>query len=112
MKRFILIASVALVVLACSQKSIVLSNPRINPETTNEVKARLEKTNPADANTIAQGKTVYINRCARCHNLKPVEKFTAPEWEPILKTMIPKAHLNESDSAQVTAFIMANAKKN
>lgn len=112
MKKFVIVAWLVLAVVACSQKTIVLSNPRINLETTNEVKARLEKSNAADANTIAQGKIVYVNRCARCHNLKPVEKFTASEWEPILKTMIPKAHLNKNESAQVTAFVTTNAKKN
>jgi hypothetical protein len=60
---------------------------------------------------MSAGQTIYINRCGRCHSLKPVQNYTAQQWDNILKSMIPKAKLNEDESKQVTAFIMEHAKK-
>ena len=57
------------------------------------------------------GKTVYTTRCNRCHGLKNTENYTEQQWTGILKNMIPKARLNEDESKQVTAYVMANAKK-
>jgi hypothetical protein len=43
--------------------------------------------------------------------LKPVDNFTADRWNNILKAMIPKAKLTDAEAEQVTAYVMANAKK-
>ena len=61
--------------------------------------------------TMAPGQIVYTTRCNRCHGLKIVENYTAQQWENILKIMVPKAGLNESESKQVTAYVMEHAKK-
>lgn len=63
-----------------------------------------------ESTAVVKGKVVYINRCGRCHNLKPMQKYTAEEWSPILQVMIHKARLNASDSTSVTAYIRAHAK--
>ena len=110
MKKTLILFVLALIVLACGRKAIVISNPRTNPENT-EAKTNTE-THSNNADMVSQGRTVYINRCGRCHALRPVEKYTTAEWENILKAMIPKARLNETERAQVNAFVMAYAKKN
>lgn len=98
MKKTITIAVLALAVLACHRKTV--------PGST----AAAPKTD-AHAEMVAQGKLVYTNSCGRCHGLKPVENYTSERWTNILKSMIPKAKLTDAQAEQVTAYVMANAKK-
>ena len=130
MKKISTVALIALIVFACSRKTVTTSETKIKTETGNaetKVKAEAEapladsKTNSTapiktDASTssaemIAAGKTVYTTRCGKCHGLKEVSAYTEQRWEPILKSMIPKARLNDDEAKQVTAYVMANAKK-
>jgi len=60
---------------------------------------------------VEAGKSVYATKCTKCHAAKVVENYTADRWTGILKSMIPKAKLDDTESAQVTAFVMAGAKK-
>src|SRR5438067_1970148 len=101
MKKTIIITILALVVFACHRKTVA-SVPSEN-ETT--------KPNAARSAMIAQGKTVYIAKCGRCHGLKNTAKYTPERWTTILQKMIPKAKLDESEAEQVTAYVIANAKQ-
>jgi mono/diheme cytochrome c family protein len=102
MKKTITIFSLVMIVLACHRKTVPVNDT-----------ATIEKQQAESAHTelVAQGKTVYTNRCGRCHALKQVDNFTAERWTNILKAMIPKAKLNETEAQQVTAYVMENAKK-
>ena len=122
MKTTITVLILALAVWACHRKTIPSSdnNIVISNKTDTEVKSTTEtKTetkstdNPSGATVdmAAAGKTVYTTRCNRCHGLKVTENYTQQQWTNILKEMIPKARLNEEESKQVTAYVMANAKK-
>ena len=64
-----------------------------------------------DPAMVEAGKNVYATKCTKCHAAKVVENYTAERWTGILKSMIPKAKLDDTESAQVTAFVMAGAKK-
>lgn len=57
------------------------------------------------------GHDIFTAKCARCHELKKVDDFTAAEWDPILASMAPKAGLTEKETANVLAYVKANAKK-
>jgi mono/diheme cytochrome c family protein len=115
MKKTITIAVLVLAVIACHRKTVPASNIIIsnkpNVEETKDIKVDPPKTEMSGSELAAQGKTVYTNRCGRCHGLKNTESFTASQWENILKAMIPKARLNDEEGKQVTAYVMANAKK-
>jgi mono/diheme cytochrome c family protein len=91
-------------VLACSRKAIVISGSLPSKDT-------VEAPALPHATAVAEGKTIYANRCGRCHALKPVGRYTASEWEPILAAMNKKARLNEMDAAKVVSYVMAGAKK-
>jgi hypothetical protein len=65
----------------------------------------------ADPAMIEAGKVVFNTKCTKCHAAKTVENYTVERWAGILHSMIPKAKLDETESAQVTAFVNANAKK-
>jgi mono/diheme cytochrome c family protein len=109
MKKTLTLVLLTLTVWACHRKSIpsdeiILSNKNDT--------SSIKEPPVADAfNLAAQGKTVYTNRCARCHGLKNTENYTSQKWENILRVMIPKARLNDEEAKQVTAYVMANSKK-
>lgn len=122
MKTTITVLVLALAVWACHRKTVPSSdnNIVISNKTDTEVKSNTEtktQTANADGNSnstvdlASVGKTVYTTRCNRCHGLKNTENYTQQQWTNILKSMIPKARLNEDESKQVTAYVMANAKK-
>ena len=64
-----------------------------------------------DPALVEAGKTVYATKCTKCHAAKVVENYTVDKWAGILKSMIPKAKLDDTEAAQVTAFVNAGAKQ-
>jgi mono/diheme cytochrome c family protein len=103
MKKTIVISLFVLATMACHRKTVASSTAAVNSE-----KA---KSDAAHAELVVQGKTVYTTRCNKCHALKTVENYTADRWGNILKSMVPKAKLNDAEAQQVTAYVLENAKK-
>jgi cytochrome c5 len=105
MKATIIILIIAVIVFACHRKTVASSdNIVISNKTNNETKA-------ANPEVASAGQTVYTNRCGRCHGLKKTENYTVQQWDNILKSMIPKAKLNDDEAKQVAAYVMEHAKK-
>ena len=105
MKATIIILVIAVIVFACHRKTVASSdNIVISNKTNNETKA-------ANPEVASAGQTVYTNRCGRCHGLKKTENYTVQQWDNILKSMIPKAKLNDDEAKQVAAYVMEHAKK-
>jgi hypothetical protein len=50
-------------------------------------------------------------KCTKCHKPKDVAAYTPEKWTGILKSMVPKAKLDENETKLVTAYVMVNAKK-
>lgn len=107
MKKTFTIALLVLAAAACHRKAV----PAGGTTTMTSPAPAPAPADAAHAEMVARGKTVYATGCGRCHGLKPVENYTAERWTGILKSMIPKAKLNETEAEQVTAYVMANAKK-
>jgi cytochrome c5 len=104
---FLLIAS--LLILACHRKAIPVITSRTEfPEPPKPTQPVINTNTPE---YMAAGKTIFETRCNRCHDLKDPVVYTSERWTSILKSMIPKARLNEEQSQQVTTYVMANAKK-
>jgi cytochrome c5 len=101
MKKFLLILSLSLIVFACTSKVAPTAS------TNNKNVAVSEETKAA----ITAGHTIYTTKCSKCHDAKDVTAFDKKSWEGILEDMIPKAKLNETEAKNVTAYVMANAKK-
>ena len=57
------------------------------------------------------GKTVYVTKCNSCHALKSPGDFTVDQTFAYLKIEIPKAKLSNKEKDQLTAYLIANAKR-
>jgi cytochrome c5 len=92
--------------VACTKKSL----PTITARTS-------EPSRPVTASTadiipdLETGKTIFTNRCGRCHGLPEPAKYTSQRWETILATMIPRARLDKEQEVHITAYLKANAAK-
>jgi mono/diheme cytochrome c family protein len=107
MKKATTIITLALLVFACSRKTVNTSQTSTNTTPVTET----AKTDAAHAALVEQGKGIYTTKCSKCHATKDVTAYTPARWDGILKSMIPKAKLDEAESQQVTAYVMENAKK-
>lgn len=106
-KAFLTVLAASAILIACHNKTA----PTVATRETQPVAPAKPAEPVASAADIEAGKTIYSTRCAKCHAAKPVENWTAEGWQPILKSMIPKARLDSTQSVQVTAYVKANAKK-
>src|SRR6218665_204738 len=106
-KTFLLAMAAVIFFAACHNKTV--------PTVADRTKQPEVPAKPAEpivsATELEAGKIVYTTKCAKCHAAKPLENWTNEAWQPILKAMIPKARLDSVQSAQVTAYVKANAKK-
>ncbi len=51
--------------------------------------------NTISAENLQQGKTIFENSCARCHDLPNPTAYTSVEWVGIMNSMAPKAKLTD-----------------
>ena len=56
---------------------------------------------------LERGRLIYITRCAKCHSVEPVTKYSRREWDEILPEMAAKTKLNASDDAAVRSYVLA-----
>jgi cytochrome c5 len=64
------------------------------------------------ATTLLQGQTVYTARCGKCHELYKPERYDAKKWSKVVDWMAPQAKLNDTEKADVLAYLQHNAKTN
>ncbi len=108
MNKLTIVILLLLLVMACQKKAVPVITER---------KAELPKgvtTTPSSLvinPDTAIGKTVFINRCGKCHGLPEPIQFTAERWNGILSYMMPKARLDEAQRVHLTAYVRANAAK-
>ena len=109
MKKLMILAVACLFIIpACHKNAIPEITTRTKfPKAPKKVSTVVENSTEA----IGAGKIIYEEKCIRCHSLKDPQNFSADSWTFILKTMIPRAHLDDDQAKQVTSYVMANAKK-
>ena len=79
--------------------------------TTTTVKTVTTTTAPkTESAEIVAGKGIYTTKCTRCHEAKPLNDWTAQQWVPIINRMAPKARLDDTEKANVTAYVNFYAK--
>ena len=105
MKKVLALSVFIVIITAACHKKAVPATTQTAPE---PAPTAVVSTDPA---VIEAGHAVYTTKCTKYHALKVVDNYTADRWTGILKSMIPKAKLDDTESGQVTAYVMANAKK-
>ncbi|RYZ21703.1 MAG: hypothetical protein EOO16_11990 [Chitinophagaceae bacterium] len=113
MKKILFVTMAAATVIACTRKaSPTASTTSPEPATVSTTPSSAPvATKTAATATIEAGHSIYTAKCGRCHGLKEVSNYTAERWVPIMNSMAPKAKLTEEETAQVLAYVQANAKK-
>jgi cytochrome c5 len=106
MKTIIFILTILIVTIqACQKKGL----PTITTRTTEPSKP---VTVAVDVKPdMAMGKTIFTNRCGRCHALPDPIQYTAQRWDGILAIMIPRSRMDKEQEIHVTAYIKANCAK-
>ncbi len=54
---------------------------------------------------LAEGRALYVGRCAKCHAVEPVADYTATEWATIMPDMAERTKLTPQGTAAVTAYV-------
>ena len=116
-KALFLSLLIAVIVLACSRKTVSTREPVI-PQRESSITPIINDNSTAsstpvatDEATISQGKTLFETKCGRCHGLKNVSGYTEKRWAGILREMAPKARLTGTETQQVASYVKANAKR-
>lgn len=60
---------------------------------------------------LKQGRELYVNNCASCHQLYAPSKFTEKEWEANLNRMQPKAKITDAEKQLIYQYITSEPKK-
>lgn len=58
----------------------------------------------------SEGKSVFREKCGKCHRYKLPETHTASSWPGIVDKMARKAKLSDDQKAAVLAFVTKHAK--
>lgn len=96
---------ITVLLIACTQK--------VYPEITSRERPMSKKQNtPVTISPdLDLGKSIFFNRCGKCHDLPLPDQYTAKRWEGILSYMIPRARLDTVQGLHVAAYLKENAAK-
>lgn len=87
--------------------SVILASCGTKKTTTTVTETR-ESDLPATSTVdVAVGQNLYENNCAKCHKLFEPKSYSQEEWKPILISMQKKAHLDDAQMANISAYINA-----
>ncbi len=62
------------------------------------------------AAALASGRDIYVGRCAKCHSVEPVLKYTAAQWAEIIPDMAERTKLTPVEEAAVNEYVSAVLK--
>jgi mono/diheme cytochrome c family protein len=93
------------IIQACQQRSL----PTITTRTAEPERPVSKVSNVTPDAAI--GKTIFTNRCSKCHALPDPVQYSSQRWDGILSVMNLRARLNEEQVVHVTAYIKANCLK-
>jgi mono/diheme cytochrome c family protein len=61
----------------------------------------------ADHGQLLRGRDLYLTRCAKCHRLEPIGRYSEPKWEEILPDMAHESKLKPEQLADLRAYVLA-----
>lgn len=95
--KLLAIAAVFGVVSACSPKVIQPEAPKVE-----DTPVVIEVPLTAE---LAEGKTLFVNNCAKCHDLYNAKDFNAEQWKPIMLSMQIKAKISDEEREKIYAYL-------
>lgn len=103
MRRLAIMAiSVAAMHAIAGCKSLTQLAPPVNPAVVSAGEKR-----GASNDTLAEGRRLYVTKCAACHTPEPVDGHTPEQWAGILPRMGKEAKLTPEQLAAVHAYVLA-----
>jgi len=115
MKYELIVSLLIFFIFSCAKKTVPTASTDIKVGETikspDETKIATSVNN--ETAVVAAGHEIFTAKCGRCHDLVKPEKHTATRWVGIMESMAPKAKLNETEKANVLAYVQfyaANAK--
>jgi hypothetical protein len=88
--KLIVLGTFFILILACSPKIVpttpVFLGTILSPE-------------------LVEGKGIFENNCANCHDLYAPQDFTAEQWKPILLRMQIEAKISDEEREKVYAYL-------
>lgn len=54
---------------------------------------------------LAEGKNLYENNCAKCHELYDRKQFSGAQWSPILYRMQKEAGISDADREKIYNYV-------
>lgn len=77
--------------------------PNLAPPVSPAMTARAGK----PASTLEEGRRLYTGRCATCHTIDPVGKYTATRWREIIPEMADEAKLTPAERDALLTYLLA-----
>jgi hypothetical protein len=98
--RIVSLSLLGILLYACSPKVVPVVTdvkaPLTSPPTPSLLSAEL-----------AEGKNLFENNCAKCHELYDTKQFSAEEWSPILYRMQKEAGISDTDREKIYSYVTA-----
>jgi mono/diheme cytochrome c family protein len=69
------------------------------------VPTKADTTANATLQELQQGRVIYVDHCAACHNLYSPDDYSASQWPQILSGMAPRAGLSGANTSLVEKYL-------
>lgn len=66
---------------------------------------------PSSAMAQSSGVQIWSQRCSSCHRIQPANRYSAENWESIMRHMELYARLPSKQAAQILEFLKSGARK-
>lgn len=57
--------------------------------------------------TLQHGRKLLASRCASCHSLEPIAKYSATEWVEIVRDMSERSGLSPEEEKKISDYLVA-----
>ena len=94
-KSIFCLAILGISVYACSPKTATATQP---------ASRAADKTTSPDK--LAEGKTLYTQKCGKCHVLHSPSEYGAMSWSNYLDEMQPKAHIDDAQKTLIYNYLV------
>ena len=54
---------------------------------------------------LAEGRTLFVNNCAKCHDLYSPKDFNAEQWKSIMLRMQKEAKISDEEREKIYAYL-------